>query len=95
MALANHYYMTKQWDECLLVSKRALDYTVKPVTFLSENWAWGHMAYDLIAVSAWQLEDFETALEYGKKAVEISPNDERLLNNIKFYESKVKDANVK
>jgi tetratricopeptide (TPR) repeat protein len=95
MALANHYYMTKQWDECLMVSKRALDYTEKPVTFLSENWAWGHMAYDLIAISSWQLEDFPTALEYGMKALEISPNDERLKTNVQFYESKVKDGNTR
>jgi glycosyltransferase involved in cell wall biosynthesis len=95
MALANHYYMTKQWDECLLVSKRALDYTVKPVTFLSENWAWGHMAYDLIAISSWQLNDFPTALEYGMKALEISPNDERLKTNVEFYQEKVNNGNTR
>jgi tetratricopeptide (TPR) repeat protein len=92
LALANHYYQTKQWDECLLVSKKALEITNRPISFLSENWAWSHMAHDLIAVSSWQLGDYKTALEHGLKALEISPNDERLQSNVKFY--KEKNANI-
>ena len=95
LALANHFYQTKQWDECLLVAKEALEFTNRPIGFLSENWAWGHMVHDLIAISSWQLGDFKTAYEHGKKAVEISPNEERLVNNLKFYESKVKNGNTK
>ena len=94
LALANHYYMTKQWEECLLVAKKALDFNTKPVEFLAESWAWGHMAYDLIAVSAWQLNDYKTALEYGLKAVEISSDDERLQKNLEFYRSKVDGHNI-
>jgi glycosyltransferase involved in cell wall biosynthesis len=94
LALANHFYQTKQWDECLLVAKKALEFNNRPISFLSENWAWGHMAYDLIAISSWQLNDFKTAYEYGKKAVEISPNEERLVNNLAFYKEKVEDGNV-
>jgi glycosyltransferase involved in cell wall biosynthesis len=89
LALANYYYMEKQWPECNLVSKKALEYNTKPTEFLAENWAWGHMAYDLIAVSAWQLGDFKEALEYGQKAVEISPKDKRLIKNLEYYRSKV------
>ena len=89
LALANYYYMEKQWPECNLVSKKALEYNTKPTEFLAENWAWGHMAYDLVAVSAWQLGDFKEALEYGQKAVEISPKDERLIKNLEYYRSKV------
>jgi glycosyltransferase involved in cell wall biosynthesis len=94
LALAHHYYQTKQWEECLLIAKKAIEITERPMGFLSENWAWGHMAHDLIAVSSWQLNDFKTALEHGLKAVEISPNDERLQSNVTFYRSKV-DANTK
>ena len=94
LGLANHYYVTKQWDECLLVARKALEYTEKPRNFLAENWAWGHMAHDFIAISSWQLEDFKTAVEHGRKAVEISPNDKRLISNLSFYESKVTDGNV-
>ena len=94
LGLANHYYVTKQWDECLLVAKKALEYTEKPRNFLAENWAWGHMVHDLIAISSWQLGDFKTAVEHGRKAVEISPNEERLVSNLRFYEEKVSNGNI-
>ena len=93
LALANHFYQTKQWDECLLVAKTALAIETRPMGFLSENWAWGHMVHDLIAIASWELKDYPSAYEHGLKAVEMSPDDERLKNNLKHYRSKV-DANV-
>ena len=62
---------------------------VRPTEFLSEGWAWTHMADDLIAVSAWQMEDWKEAYKHGKKAVEISPEDERLVKNLAFYKEKI------
>ena len=94
LALANYYYLEKQWAECHLVAKQALQFTEKPMEFLAEGWAWTHMADDLVAVSAWQLGDFKTALEHGLKALSISPDDERLQSNVKFYQGKI-DANAK
>ena len=93
LALANYYYMQKQWAECNLVAKKSLQFTEKPMAFLAEGWAWGHMADDLVAVSAWQLGDYTTALEHGLKALAVSPNDERLQSNVTFYRSKI-DANT-
>ena len=89
LALANHYYNNKQWKECNTVAKIATKITKKPTEFLSEGWAWTHMADDLIAVSSWQLGDFKEAYKYGKRAVEISPNDERLVKNLAFYKEKI------
>jgi hypothetical protein len=62
---------------------------------MSEEWAYGHMAYDLVAISAWQLEQWDDALRYGEMALEISPNDERLQNNVKFYRSKVDELHLR
>ena len=89
LALANYYYVEKQWAECHLVAKKSLEFAEKPMSFLAEAWAWGHMADDLVAVSAWQLGDYTTALEHGLKALAISPNDERLQTNVTFYRSKI------
>lgn len=94
LALANYYYMEKQWAECNLVAKQALLFTEKPMEFLAEGWAWTHMADDLVAVSAWQLGDYKEALEYGQRALAISPDDERLQSNFKFYQGKI-DAYIK
>jgi glycosyltransferase involved in cell wall biosynthesis len=89
LALAQYYYTEKQWAECNLVAKKALECNTKTTEFLSESWAWGDMAYDLVAVSAWNLGKFEETLKYGQKAVELSPNNERLIKNLEYYRSKV------
>ena len=94
LALANYYYHQKRWAECNKVAKISLEQTVRTSEFMSEEWAWSHMADDLIAVSAWNLEQWDEALEYGIKALEISPNDERLQKNVMFYREKV-NANTK
>ena len=88
LALANYYYTQAMWDECLLVAEKALEFSEKPTQFLAESWAWGPMAYDLAAISCWQLSKWKMAYKYGKEAVKISPNDERLLNNLAFYKEK-------
>ena len=94
LALANHYYLNQEWAECILVSKEALKVKQKPTEFLSEAWAWGHMADDLIAVCSWQLNDFKTAYKHGKIAAEMSPEEERLVKNLEFYKEKVGNANI-
>lgn len=93
LALANYYYLRKEWDECHLVAKRALEFNTKPMEFLAEAWAWSHMADDLVAVSAWQLGDYETALKHGLEALKISPQDQRLQENVRFYQGKI-DGNI-
>jgi len=94
LALANYYYHQKKWKECNRVAKISLEQTVRTNEFLSEDWAWTHMADDLVAVSAWNLENWQEAYEYGKKAVEITPTDERLQTNLKFYKEKVGNDNT-
>jgi tetratricopeptide (TPR) repeat protein len=89
LALANYYYTKAMWDECLLVAEKALLFKEKPTQFLAESWAWGHMAYDLAAISCWQLGRWNMAYKYGKEAVKISPNDERLAKNLAFYKEKM------
>jgi tetratricopeptide (TPR) repeat protein len=87
--LATFYHKEKRWEECLAVAMKSLEFTERDTSFLSDGNAWGHMPYDLVAVAAWNLGAYETAYEYGKQAVEIAPNDERLQNNLKFYQEKI------
>jgi len=64
LALAEYYRQQERWEESLALGMKALEYTEKDTSFMSEEWAWGHTAYDLVAVVAWQLGSFETALEH-------------------------------
>lgn len=89
LALANHYYIKQQWKQCFKHSLEAMEIKERLNEFMSEEWAYGHMAYDLAAISSWQLEHWEDALRYGEIALEMSPDDKRLQDNVKFYREKV------
>lgn len=93
LALANHYYIVKNWKKCLKTALEAIEIKERLNEFMSEEWAYGHMAYDLVAISAWQLEQWEDALRYGEMALERATPDssdyERLKNNVGFYKEKL------
>jgi glycosyltransferase involved in cell wall biosynthesis len=85
IALAQFYYENAEWEKCLSAAQSTLEIKEKPLDYLCEEIAWGEKPYDLGAISAYNLGDLELAKNLGKKAVEFSPNDERLINNLKHY----------
>jgi tetratricopeptide (TPR) repeat protein len=85
--LAEFYYQLKSWEACLDVTENALDIVEKPLEYLCEEYAWGYAPYDYAAIAAYNLGKTSEALEYGMKAVELNPTDERLQRNLMFYKS--------
>lgn len=84
--LAQHYHDHERWLECYTMAQSALAITEQPLEYLCEPDAWGYLPHDLIALSAHRLGYADIALEHGIKAVECSPSDQRLANNLHFYE---------
>jgi tetratricopeptide (TPR) repeat protein len=85
--LAMHYYGNETWKDCYSYSTKALKITQKPLDYLCEEFAWGALPYDLAAISSYKLGSLKEALEYGAKAVELDPTNERLQRNLEFYQS--------
>jgi tetratricopeptide (TPR) repeat protein len=83
--LALQYYMIQDWENCYKYSTDATAIESKPLDYLCEHFAWGAMPYDLAAISAYYLDKREEALVYGLKAVELDPNNERMLANLNLY----------
>lgn len=83
--LAQHYYRKSDWVKCLPAAQRALSIEVRDYNYLSEAWAWGAEPHDLAAISCYHLGMKNEAIEYGIKAVELSPEDGRLLSNLEWY----------
>lgn len=84
--LAKHYYLTKQWHQCLGAATRAISITDKPLEYICEAEAWGALPHDLASVACWNLGHYTEALKHGNKALEYSPNDQRLINNVRLVE---------
>lgn len=85
--LARHYYYRSMWAECLEASSKAVGIQEKPLEYLCEDFAWGSLPHDLLAISAFHLGKFELALQHGEIASKIEPNNQRLANNLIEYRS--------
>lgn len=88
MVLLARYYYDKDWSLCLDWAQNALLIKEKRLDYIVEDFAWGFEVYDLAALAAYNLGLMELALEYGQKALELNPTDERLSRNLVFYKAK-------
>jgi tetratricopeptide (TPR) repeat protein len=83
--LALLYHQRSNWVRCKAACEIALAITEKPLDYLCEAFAWGSTPYDLMALSCYNLGDYKAALDYGVKALEINPTDDRLRRNLDWY----------
>lgn len=83
--IALYHYQREEWLECSVAAKTALTITSRPLEYLTEADAWGSLPYDLAAISAYNMGDYSAASRYGVEAVRLSPNEDRLVDNLKFY----------
>lgn len=85
-SLAQYAYNKKDWEQCFLASKKCINVQTKRDGFTYDPQAWGFLIYDYAALSCYNLGLKSKAYEYGKIALDLNPNDERLKKNLKFYE---------
>ena len=83
--LAQHYHDQKDWSECLSAAVSALRIKDRPLEYLTEAFAWGSLPHDLAAVAAYNMGYFHEARYQGMEAMKLSPYDDRLVANYKFY----------
>jgi len=55
------------------------------VDYLDDPAAWGYRIYDLAALACWHLGLSDRATTWGRMALDLCPNDERLANNLAYY----------
>lgn len=85
--LAYEYYLTQEWQLCFNAASKAVAIKEKPLVYLNEADAWGSKPHDLLAISAFNLGKIDVAVEHGRIAVELSPEDPRLAVNLNYYEA--------
>lgn len=89
VAMAKLAYEQENWPKVYHMVEEALQITQRPLSYLSEPFAWDSTLYDLGALSCYELGMMEQSLAYAKKACEMSPNDTRLTSNLKMIQGKV------
>jgi len=85
--LAESYYRRSMWEECKDAALNALKIENKELVYTMDPTVWGAKPHDLIAISSYNLGHKEDSIRHGQIAVDLEPNDQRLLNNLEFYRS--------
>jgi tetratricopeptide (TPR) repeat protein len=85
--LSQYFYNRKDWQNCYWRALDAIKITEKPLDYLCEEFAWGELPYDLAAISAHNLGFKEESIKYGEIALQLSPLDTRLSNNLNYYKA--------
>lgn len=83
--LAQYYYEQKDWHMCKVTCYDAISIEEKPLDYLCEEFAWGSLPWDLLAISCYNLGDKKMAFRYGGIALSFNPEDDRLARNMEFY----------
>jgi len=84
--LAMLMYRQSRWEECFAFSMRALKIVNRDLVYTCDPEVWEHWPHDLASISAWQIGMHQVALEQAKLAVEKTPNDIRLVGNLRYIE---------
>ena len=85
ICLANKYYKLNAWENCYLAAKKALSIKEQQLSHTTDPLSWGSLPHDLLAISAYRLGLKEEALKHGQIAVDLEPNNERLIKNLGYY----------
>lgn len=79
-------YNYNNWNEVIKDCLDALRIETHQKTYINEVFSWDHTIYDLLSLSYFNKKDYKKSLYYVTKALEVSPDNNRLKNNKKIIE---------
>ena len=84
-SLALSYYNKKMWQECFDISQQVVAIKDKTLAYTVNPDAYGPQPHDILAISAYHLGLYQEARLHGKLALDLDPNNTRLIQNLQFY----------
>lgn len=91
--LAMLYYRQHRWEECLAMAFRALRITDREKVYTVDPEVWKSQPHDLASIAAWHLGLKEISIEQARLAVEKEPDNERLINNLRYVSGETELSN--
>ena len=82
-------YKFSNWKEVEFYCSKALEIKSHTKSYINEPFSWNHTIYDLLSLSCFYQEKYDDALYNVKLALEMNPNDERMLKNKELIEMKL------
>jgi tetratricopeptide (TPR) repeat protein len=83
--LAEELHGLADWPNLFWACTNGIAKTRRTGSYLDDNHCWSFRLYDLGAIAAWHLNVMDRAVEWGEKALELDPANERLKNNLDFF----------
>lgn len=93
--LAMADYLLNDWESCYRESIRAISITKDHGTYImDQKAAFGPRAYDLAAISSYNLGLIDDAEQYAMSALELDQKDERLQKNLAIIREKLRQKDI-
>jgi len=89
--LAQLYYERRDWPRCYAAAEDALKITQHPMDYTCTPEAWGWQPHDLLSIAAWNLGLHHISLEHSQLALQRSPQDQRLAENLRLVKQFIAD----
>jgi len=86
ISLAKLRLREHRWQDVVECCNRAIFIRERPMTYMSDPYAWNEGPYDLSSVALWYLGKTESAKACCMKAVEYNPADKRIAGNFRMME---------
>ena len=83
--LAEELHGKEDWLNLFWACASGIEKTRRTISYLDDNHCWGFRLFDLSAIAAWHLNAMDRAVEWGQKALELDPGNQRLKNNQDFF----------
>lgn len=59
----------------------------RDLNYISDPECWSGVPYDMLSICNYYLSNKNEAIKYVQKAIDLSPNDSRLKDNLKIFEN--------
>ena len=84
-------YQFNNYEEIEKYCLKALDIKSHAKSYINEIFSWDYTIYDLLSISTFYQDKIEDSLYYVNKAIELSSDNDRLINNRKIIIDKIKN----
>ena len=80
--LAEEFHTRVDWVNLFWACANGIERTHHTGSYLDDSHCWGSRLFELGAIACWHLDFMNRAVEWGQRALEMEPDNERLRNNL-------------
>lgn len=86
--LALLYYQKNDWQKVVYYAETAQSIPINYKTYINEVFSFDETIDDLLSLAYYNLGDNTKAIDHAKKALEINPNNKRIIKNLEFMQKR-------